>query len=819
MAIKDTINSMYDNLRAAYAKVEEKGGEIPTDKNLYNLTAAILSIETDPTIPTLRNLKQALMEGTAQEYFPVGTEFPDTYDGNENPLIVLDYLDSSNNQQYGGAEGAVLVRKFVEPTSQKFGSSNVYSQSDMKEFLDGTYLPNCSKELKRYISPITVPLYNGEWMGYVYFNNWFLMSDYEVCSNNSEYRDYPEGIMFQYWKDKTGLTTPDQKANNGRLIYTRDGKTAMAYLRTKTVSNAVCYMANGAVFNTLPSMALGVLPACFISATAPIQFSLEELYNALQDGSAEDTIPVGSEIKDTYAGEDSPLVVVDYGEYQDADGQTFYGATLERKFIVGYGTMWDVNADGKAIYSESTIDKFLTNEYANNCSEELRERTSPIQITAKNQEGNEVIVRQFFCASKEEVAAEAGKPFQLFSNIVPATEDPRVIRATGDSTGVARAWWLRDSYLSDNGYRGCGIKVDGGQYASLVTSPSRSVRAFQTMLSTHGSIVEAAKVYHSNPTNGTTTINNLWQGSIWVNDQEIPEGGSYTHITTAGTPVTYVIKGKNEVLQNWTEGSQPFITHTGNTKFILDLSDMRPYLNGTKANDNFFRSFNRGGAISGFTEGSLDTSMITEVGANFFNGFNANGGLTELPAGSFDTRKIKKSLNGIFYDFNRTGSLTSLPEGSFRFDSWEYEEGWSFSNFNRSGALKSLPAGSFQFPKITKTESSFFANFNGDAGALTVLPKGSFNTDNIVTAGERYFYCFNFNGKLASLPLGSFSNKNMTAGGTEFMYGFNGTGSLSVGNGLVKVYFPVAATNFSTTGSLPSSVSARTTLSINGVDG
>ena len=45
MAISDTIESMYENTENAYDKVQEKGGTIPANKNLQNLTNAINSLE------------------------------------------------------------------------------------------------------------------------------------------------------------------------------------------------------------------------------------------------------------------------------------------------------------------------------------------------------------------------------------------------------------------------------------------------------------------------------------------------------------------------------------------------------------------------------------------------------------------------------------------------------------------------------------------------------------------------------------------------------------------------------------------------------
>ena len=52
MATSDTIESMYENTRNAYDKVQEKGGTIPANKNLQNLASAIDSIVTGGSVST-----------------------------------------------------------------------------------------------------------------------------------------------------------------------------------------------------------------------------------------------------------------------------------------------------------------------------------------------------------------------------------------------------------------------------------------------------------------------------------------------------------------------------------------------------------------------------------------------------------------------------------------------------------------------------------------------------------------------------------------------------------------------------------------------
>ena len=225
---------------------------------------------------SLEGFKEALENGTASEIFPAGTEFPDLWNNQENPLIVAQYLDSSNNSSYGGAEGVILVRKYVEPTSQLFSSTTSdYSESSIKNLLDTTYYNNCSSTLKSLISDINIPYYNGSSMTSVP-SKWFLMSAYEVCSQNEYGTTGYEGIMWDYWKQKTGLSAPAAVAtsNNGRIMYDRSSTAQNVWLRSRFYSQFnntfICYVfTNGSVNDSTRGLARSVLPACFIANPTP----------------------------------------------------------------------------------------------------------------------------------------------------------------------------------------------------------------------------------------------------------------------------------------------------------------------------------------------------------------------------------------------------------------------------------------------------------------------------------------------------------------------------------------------------------------------
>lgn len=249
-----------------------KGVDVPESAKMASYPEYISQIEAssgpDPDNPTLESLKLALATDDPAAIYPVGTEIPDTYAGNNNPLIVVQYLDSSNNSPYRGAEGVILARKFVEPTSQQFGASGNYPSSTVKSLLDGAYFNNCSDAVRSTISQISVPYYNGSATVSV-ASKFFLMSAYEVCNQGANTVINREGTMWDFWKKKTGLSSADamNSAQGGRVMKDRSGAPCKVWLRSRGVnSGAECFVqTSGAVSTVTPTSSYGVLPACFIA--------------------------------------------------------------------------------------------------------------------------------------------------------------------------------------------------------------------------------------------------------------------------------------------------------------------------------------------------------------------------------------------------------------------------------------------------------------------------------------------------------------------------------------------------------------------------
>lgn len=214
----------------------------------------------DPENPTLDGLKAAMQAGDYSA-FPAGTEIPDEYAGNSNPLIVAQYLNSSNNSAYGGAEGVILVRKYVEPLSA-FGDAD-YPSSTVKNILDTTYYNNCSEMVKNSISEIQVPWYNGSSVQSL-VSKWFLPSGVEFGGTYNA----GEGVFWDYYKSKTGLSTPSNAANNGRIQYDRSNTALAVWIRSRQSTSVTYTMANDgsiAYYSYQGGTTRGILPACFIS--------------------------------------------------------------------------------------------------------------------------------------------------------------------------------------------------------------------------------------------------------------------------------------------------------------------------------------------------------------------------------------------------------------------------------------------------------------------------------------------------------------------------------------------------------------------------
>ena len=108
MAIADTINLMKTNITNAYNAIQTKGGTIPTNKNLANLSTAINSISTGGSgvgieeVSTVAALKaKVTKENVGKFYKYTGT----TSDGFESNSLYQVIQDNPSGSNYHGALG------------------------------------------------------------------------------------------------------------------------------------------------------------------------------------------------------------------------------------------------------------------------------------------------------------------------------------------------------------------------------------------------------------------------------------------------------------------------------------------------------------------------------------------------------------------------------------------------------------------------------------------------------------------------------------------------------------------------------------------
>lgn len=191
----------------------------------------IIPSEEDPTVigGTLAEFSEAVKAGNLSK-FPIGTEIPDTYGNEEAPLIVAEYLDSSNNTAYGGAEGGILMRKYVAAGTTQWdtSTSNSYNLSTVYDYINGSYYEGCSDELKTIVSDITVP-YNDvstktieEVSGKV-----FIPSTDEISLPSAT---TTVGIRFTYWSAALATSTSTNSPN--RIGYNVTGDKKAWWTRT-----------------------------------------------------------------------------------------------------------------------------------------------------------------------------------------------------------------------------------------------------------------------------------------------------------------------------------------------------------------------------------------------------------------------------------------------------------------------------------------------------------------------------------------------------------------------------------------------------------
>ena len=91
MAIADTINSMKTNITNAYNAIQTKGGTIPTNKNLANLSTAINSISAGggiEDVATVAALKAKVTAENVGKFYKYTGTSSDGFEKNELYCVV-----------------------------------------------------------------------------------------------------------------------------------------------------------------------------------------------------------------------------------------------------------------------------------------------------------------------------------------------------------------------------------------------------------------------------------------------------------------------------------------------------------------------------------------------------------------------------------------------------------------------------------------------------------------------------------------------------------------------------------------------------------
>ena len=105
MAIADTINSMKTNITNAYNAIQTKGGTVPTNKNLANLSTAINSISTGggiEDVATVAALKAKVTAENVGKFYKYTGTSSDGFESNSLYQVIQDNPSGSN---YYGALG------------------------------------------------------------------------------------------------------------------------------------------------------------------------------------------------------------------------------------------------------------------------------------------------------------------------------------------------------------------------------------------------------------------------------------------------------------------------------------------------------------------------------------------------------------------------------------------------------------------------------------------------------------------------------------------------------------------------------------------
>lgn len=139
MAIADTINSMKTNITNAYNTIQTKGGTIPTNKNLENLSTAINSISTGGsgggiTIEEISTAAEMSQKLTVENVGKVYKFHPTTYPG--DGVYTITYNGSTYDRYRNDGETFYVVKNKSQFDIERIQFIPYYSNSNFFRYLE-----------------------------------------------------------------------------------------------------------------------------------------------------------------------------------------------------------------------------------------------------------------------------------------------------------------------------------------------------------------------------------------------------------------------------------------------------------------------------------------------------------------------------------------------------------------------------------------------------------------------------------------------------------------------------------------------------------
>lgn len=230
----------------------------PTQRGYLTGNASYINpAETEAELEskTLAELKAAIDTGNLSD-FPIGMEIEDQYDGESNPLVIAQILDETNNEAYGGAEGVILMRKYLQPDSKVYGPNGKYNESTIAPYLNDEYLSACSTELQSVVSDITIQYgdYQATPLGTMTTKVFLPSYDEIVATINGK----GSGSLWDYWKFSGG-------SNVVHIAYAIDGAAKTWWTRSRTSQYQVRgFDRNGSIISPTTTSAAGVRASFFV---------------------------------------------------------------------------------------------------------------------------------------------------------------------------------------------------------------------------------------------------------------------------------------------------------------------------------------------------------------------------------------------------------------------------------------------------------------------------------------------------------------------------------------------------------------------------